>query len=120
MSNSFRALTKLESQAIEKMLSIEFEDAANFKRQVASLSIKTIDETLFQLCVAEKQESKISTPKYALPIEGSYADSDGQTVYIWLWADREREIAELEFWKPSGEDIFTYFADANLSVKLEE
>jgi hypothetical protein len=51
-----------------------------------------------------------------VPVEGAYRDEDG--AIVWLFADERNALVEIEIWKPDGSAVTTYFADADLTVKV--
>jgi hypothetical protein len=119
MITTFRVLTNQEMTALKVILSVEFRDHEKLQSQVNDLSMKSVDENLFEFAsIAAGSKSKIQK-KFGVPVECTYKDKDGAIVYVDLFVNECDNLAELEIWKPDGSAIETYFADADLSVKSQ-
>ena len=118
MLENYRKLTFQEKNILTKILSIEKEKNKFYLRQIEALELFEVDETLFKL-KNNQVGSILKSPLYALPIKCTYKDLDEQLVYIFLFANQENYLSEIEFWKPSGETIKTYFTEAELFLEHE-
>jgi hypothetical protein len=121
MSQAFRALTAQERSALETMLSVEFRNHQQLQMQVNDLALRPIDETLFELTPLSLpvEFSEKRTKKFGVPFECTYTDKDGAVVYVDLFVNEDDALVELEIWKPDGSAVQTYFADADLAVKVQ-
>ena len=121
MSAAFRALTDRERSALEAVLSVGFRDHQKLKMQVSDLALRSLDETLFELAplALSMQSERKKTKKFGVPVECTYADKDGAVVYVDLFVDDDNALVELEIWKPDGSTVQTYFADADLAIKVQ-
>lgn len=119
MITTFRVLTNQEIAALKVILSVEFRDHEKLQSQVNDLSIKPIDETLFEFAPIATESKSKAQKKLGVPVECTYKDKDGAIVYVDLFVDERDNLAELEIWKPDGSAVEIYFADANLLVKSQ-
>lgn len=119
MIPTFRALTNQEITALKVILSAEFREHEKLQSQVNDLSIKSIDETLFEFASIAAESKNKAQRKFGVPVECTYKDKDGAIVYVDLFVDERDNLAELEIWKPDGSVIEIYFADADLLVKSQ-
>lgn len=120
MNKGFRLLTDQERQALKKMLAVDFQNHQVFEAQLDGLSLQKCDETLYYLAprCAQLDEGSMSRKTHGIPVEGAYRDEDGAIVFVWLFADENNALVELEVWKPDGSAVMTYFADAALTAKV--
>lgn len=120
MSHTFRALTLLERSALGTMLSVEFRDHEKLKLQLSGLALRPLDETLFELAPLSPpvRQAEKKTRKFGVPVECTYTDADNAIVYVDLFVNEDDMLVELEIWKPDGSPVQTYFADADLVVKV--
>jgi hypothetical protein len=116
-SSDFRPLSDRERQALRTMLAVEFRDHQRLAEQVSDLALRQRDETLFELAPTQGRLADSQPKTFAIPVESTYRDKDGEIVYVDLFVDEHDALVELEIWKPDGSDVETYFADAELSVK---
>lgn len=122
MNTGFRLLTDREQQALQKMLAVEFPNHQVLEAQLDGLTLRECDETLYYLAPfsAQLDEIRMNRKTFGVPVEGAYRDEDGAIVFVWLFSDEHNALVELEIWKPDGSAVITYFADANLAVKVLE
>lgn len=113
-------MTYREQQALRKMLAVEFPNHQVLEAQLDVLGLRECDETLYYLAPLSIQVDEVSKNRktFGLPVEGAYRDVDGAIVFVWLFADEHNALVEIEIWKPDGSGVTTYFADADLTVKV--
>lgn len=114
----YRPLSEREQQALREMLAVEFQDHHRLAKQISGLAIRQRDETLFDLAPLSGRATDLQPKTFAVPIECTYHDEDGAIVYADLFVDEHDALIELEVWKPDGSTVLTYFADADLSVRM--
>lgn len=102
------------------MLAIAFPGNQQLTEQIANLTLQKCDETLYYLAPVGAQSGEVHRKVHGVPVEGVYRDKDDATVFVWLFADEHNGLAEIEVWKPDGTPVLTYFAVADLSVRMME
>lgn len=90
----------------------------DFERAFASLEDYAgceVDEQIFSLrrVGSEGDQGGVTRP---LPVEGRFTDSDGQPVFVWAFCSDSGQLAEIEFWKPSGTPIQRSPFEADVTV----
>lgn len=101
----WKALTAEQKRLLSKLG--DFLRGTEFERAFASIEDYVgcpIDEQIFSLrrVGSEDEEGRRTHP---LPVEGRFTDSDGQPVFVWAFCFDDGQLAEIEFWKPSGAAI---------------
>lgn len=121
MSQTFRPLTGEEQRALEVMLSLDFRGHQSLKMQVCDLALRPIDENLFELALLSSPlgGETMGGKKFGVPVECTYTDKDGAVVYVDLFVNEGDVLVELKIWKPDGSAVQTYFAEAELTIKLQ-
>jgi hypothetical protein len=121
MNADFRVLADNERQALKKILDAEFSGREQMVAQIDRIGMRRDDETLYRFApFALSQSLDVVQQTHGVPVEASYQDEDGAIVFVWLFANEQNELAELEVWKPNGSEVIKYFADAELSIRLLE
>lgn len=114
----YRPLSEREQRALKKMLAVECRDHHRLAEQISGLALRQRDETLFDLAPLSGRATDLQPKIFAVPIECIYHDEDGAIVYVDLFVDEHDALIELEVWKPDGSAVLTYFADADILVRV--
>lgn len=117
MKKNYRPLSNQEKAALRLILSPNFRHAEKIRAQLTELSLCVVDEVLFYL-LPKGCSNERPCRSFGLPVECTYTDDDNQMVYIDLFVDQDNNLSELEIWKPEGSSVTTYFANADLSIRV--
>ena len=101
-AKKFRPLSEDEAALIKRLLTAEFAGKTEIERQIASASVREIDED-GSLEFRVRSTTKAPVER-RVPVEGEAEDSDGGGVHVLLHVI-DGLVDELEFYKEDGSRV---------------
>lgn len=86
---------------------------SNIFKNIDDYKGEFVTDELFRLTINNEIDDGTT---HSFPVEGKYIDRDGEPVFVWLFYSSNNKLAEVEFWKASGESLVADPFDMSLEI----